>query len=546
MTGPEKRVLSGYHAIAGAKITDDDFRKESTKECTNFNMPELIHNLELILEMCEQEIISIDKNQKVASDRKVALRQESENLERIVRLEKDHIDTLNTALDLVSALTSPKEPLSLDQATRIFITIRTEYPTEYEEFGLVDLVPGVIAPLLQKELQSWDPLQDPSFAVQRVQNIKDSIIDDNNSRSDNLFGPYSSLIWFGIIPNIRIAITKWDPRNHHDLLNLLDIWAPLFPSHILDNVLEKMILVQIIKGVELWDPTTDRLPVHFWITPWHNLLGDKMKENVYKTIMNKLSAALVSWSPSDRSARLMIQPWCGIFGNDDFKSFLLKNIIPKLQMTLSELIINPLQQDLDYFNQVWEWNEIISVVCGDGVMAQMLNKFFFPKWIQTLVIWLNQSPNLEQVSRWYSGWKGRFSEAMLQQNVVKENFRRALELMQRSISAGGGIPISIPTPTPIIEPPSIASVTPLSGDLHMGSTPQLEFKELVSQKCAERGIIFALMPGRREHGKQVYRAGKLFCYIDRNVLMLSDGSFKNWIPVSIPSLLERAVTGEFQ
>lgn len=192
---------------------------------------------------------------------------------------------------------------------------------------------------------------------------------------------------------------------------------------------------------------------------------------------------------------------------------------------------------MDQFNQVWEWHELISTTA----MTQMLVKYFFPKWMQTLVIWLNQNPNLEQVSRWYLGWKNQFTEGILQQNTVKEHFRRALELMQRS--TGAVLPSNIQIPTPIMEP--VAPPPPSLMDMQIASAPQLEFKELVSQKCAERGIIFAPMPGRRELGKQVYRVGKLFCYIDRTVVMLSDGSFTNWIPVSIPSLLERSVTGAF-
>lgn len=220
MTGPEKRILSGYHAI-GVKTIDDDIRNGPAKECTNFNMPELTHNLDLILEVCEQEIISIDKNQKIASDRKLALHQERENLEKIVKLENNHIKTLESTLDLVSLLTSPEESITLDQAMDIFNKIRTEFAAEYEEFGLVDLMPGVIAPLLSKELSNWNPLYDPSLAVQRIQNIKNSIVDERGMKGDNIFDPYSSLIWFGVVPNIRKAINNWDPRNHHDLLNLL-------------------------------------------------------------------------------------------------------------------------------------------------------------------------------------------------------------------------------------------------------------------------------------------------------------------------------------
>lgn len=143
-----------------------------------------------------------------------------------------------------------------------------------------------------------------------------------------------------------------------------------------------------------------------------------------------------------------------------------------------------------------------------------------------------------------------------------ENFRRALELMHRST----GLPVDQqqPVPTPV-QPPALM-------DLQIAPPQQLEFKELVSQKCSERNILFAPMPGRRESGKQVglrikhffllllllsvwqfwliflffvqvYRVGKIFCYIDRSVVMISDGSFNNWTPVSLQTLLERAISG---
>lgn len=52
-------------------------------------------------------------------------------------------------------------------------------------------------------------------------------------------------------------------------------------------------------------------------------------------------------------------------------------------------------------------------------MSQLLETFFFPKWIQTLVIWLNQTSNLDQVSRWYSGWKNLLTADILHQPNVQ-------------------------------------------------------------------------------------------------------------------------------
>lgn len=192
-------------------------------------------------------------------------------------------------------------------------------------------------------------------------------------------------------------------------------------------------------------------------------------------------------------------------------------------------------------------------------MCSLLERHFFPKWLQTLVIWLNQAPNLDQVSRWYTGWKAQLSADLLDMPAVKEQFNRALGLMQRTLGAGDAPPMMAPSnPMPIPmhhpprghapPPPPMMSMPPMMVD-HMQQLvvvpppPQLDFRELVSQKCAERGIMFVPMPGRREQGKQVYRVGKLFCFIERAVIMLSDGSLSNWAPVSLQTMLDRSCLG---
>lgn len=71
-----------------------------------------------------------------------------------------------------------------------------------------------------------------------------------------------------------------------------------------------------------------------------------MEERVYTIIRNKLGNALIAWMPQDRSARAMIEPLVCVFPDVDMECFLMKNIVPKLQITLNEMIINPLQQDL--------------------------------------------------------------------------------------------------------------------------------------------------------------------------------------------------------
>lgn len=54
MTGPEQRVLSGYHAISGVKKPIDQWELRKDKKFSNFDLPELLHNLNLLVEIAEQ------------------------------------------------------------------------------------------------------------------------------------------------------------------------------------------------------------------------------------------------------------------------------------------------------------------------------------------------------------------------------------------------------------------------------------------------------------------------------------------------------------
>jgi hypothetical protein len=68
-------------------------------------------------------------------------------------------------------------------------------------------------------------------------------------------------------------------------------------------------------------------------------------------IRQKLSRALGGWHPSDRSARLVLLPWVGVFPRGDMDAFLVKHIVPKLTAAMHELVVNPHQQHLG------EWEE---------------------------------------------------------------------------------------------------------------------------------------------------------------------------------------------
>lgn len=57
-----------------------------------------------------------------------------------------------------------------------------------------------------------------------------------------------------------------------------------------------------------------------------------------------------------------------------------------------------------------------------GNLTLILDKFFFPRWLQTLAVWLNHNPDYAQVTEWYSGWKRMLSEQLLAQPTIKGKY----------------------------------------------------------------------------------------------------------------------------
>ena len=72
-------------------------------------------------------------------------------------------------------------------------------------------------------------------------------------------------------------------------------------------------------------------------------------------------------------------------------------------------------QVLDQWNWVMDWEELISPVH----LVSILDKIFFPKWLQVLVTWLNHAPNYEEVTKWYLGWKMIMPEKLVGHAVVR-------------------------------------------------------------------------------------------------------------------------------
>ncbi|EEC15386.1 tuftelin interacting protein, putative [Ixodes scapularis] len=104
MTGPEQRVLSGYHELHQQHSRPDD-REEAPKQQarigSGFSVPELTNNLELLVDLTERRIVHNDRETRHEEDRSVNLRHEVERLDDLVAQEREQEQRLQRVADIV-------------------------------------------------------------------------------------------------------------------------------------------------------------------------------------------------------------------------------------------------------------------------------------------------------------------------------------------------------------------------------------------------------------------------------------------------------------
>ena len=92
-----------------------------------------------------------------------------------------------------------------------------------------------------------------------------------------------------------------------------------------------------------------------------------------------------------------------------------------------------------------------------------------------------------------------------------DQFTRALDLMNRSLAAGGQVDLAPPPPvlTPII-------AAPLPPVMVEPIVPQ-GFRELVEYRCSQLGILCIPLVNRFQAGRPIFRVGNVLAYFDRQV-----------------------------
>uniref|UniRef100_A0A8R1HS39 Septin and tuftelin-interacting protein 1 homolog n=1 Tax=Caenorhabditis japonica TaxID=281687 RepID=A0A8R1HS39_CAEJA len=547
MTGKQQKIYSGYDSFS--MKTRSEYDNVDEEERSVFDVPELVHNLNLLVDLTEESIRRSNQQLLGLKDQTTALEYDLEQSQKTFVDEEKEVQHMKDVYELIDGFSSNRSP-TMEECQNLFRRIRTEYPHEYQLHSLESVAIPIVLPLILRHFATWKPLESKDYGTDLITEWREILEADKGGKAifgqnrnnfggknetDDQIPAYDRLIWEGVLPTIRRACLAWDPRSQmHEMIEMVEQWIPILPKWIKENILEQLIVPKISERVDQWDPMTDVIPIHEWLVPWNFLLGDRMKA-VMPPIRQKLAKALKLWDPADRSALATLRPWQNVWSAGTFSAFIGQNVVPKLGNMLNTFQLDP-NQNPEYpeWDTVMEWLELTH----PDAIANIVTKYFFTRFHEALCSWLD-SPvaNINEVKSWYGAWKNRIPAAILAFPTINENLRRAMISIGRSLQGEKVSNIRQAPPTQMAPPPQ-PNIVPLVP--HGNTNQQLSLKDVIEITANRNGFTYHPQKDRFKDGRQVFWFGAVSIYLDAGMVYVMDPVEFVWRPTGLDELTRMA------
>ncbi len=542
MRGPQARVVTNMEHLNMQQ------EEEGHAAAGGPPMPELQHNLQLLVDLTEADIRKLDARLQHEQDTATILAKDKQRLETEVERQADALQRLAEVQEEVARWQVAGAQAALPELQSAYSSLKQRCPEEYVLYGLTALALAQALPRLAALMHGWSPLAAPSQGLEEFSAWRPLLQSDaqrsavlSTAATNVEADPFALLSLEVLLPPLRSAVlNQWQPRDPEPLLSLVELWAPVLPPVVLHHLLDSSVMPKIRAAVDSWEPRKETVPIHAWIHPWLPHLGQQL-EQVYPTIRHRLGAALAAWHPSDSSALVLLSPWRRVFEPAEWDALLARSIMPKLAFALQELVINPAAQQLEPFQWVMAWHGALA----PRQLVALLEQGFFPKWHQVLHHWLQHKPNYDEVTRWYLGWKSLFPQDLLDSERVRTQFNYALDLMNSAVDGAPLPPYQPPLAAaapPLSSaaygvPPAAATQAPPPSAAYSSAAADLTMKDLVQRFAEEHGVDF-LPKGRFVDGQPVYSFGGVSVLLDSVQGAIRAQIRDRWAPVSLERLLQ--------
>ncbi|KAI3805773.1 hypothetical protein L1987_21659 [Smallanthus sonchifolius] len=494
MRGPQVRVLT----------TLENLNAEERSLEEDMPMPELQHNVRLVLDYAELDIQKIDQDLRNERETVVTLQKEKEELINDANRRKEQLDSMEEIVTVVEQLCHDGQTgtLTLDSLAKSFKNLQKWFPDEYKVASISTIACSFALPLLLREFQGWDPLKDPENHLTVISVWKDLLQGD-----EIFYSLYTQLFMEVVFPAVRISSTNtWQAHDPEPLLKFLESWEKLMPHQALQTILDNIVMPKLSAAVSSWDPVREHIAIHKWVRPWLPLLGQKL-DTFYPVIRNRLESVLHVWHPSDVSAFTILSPWKPVFDPVSWEHIMVRSIIPKLLVVMNEFQVNPADQKLHQFYWLLTWAGVMPVHRILRIMD-----VFFDKWQEVLYQWLHSKPNFQEVTNWFLGWRDLIPPELSSNEHIRARLYAGLDMMNR---AAEGLDVVQPGVSENVsylkarEPRQFQAAVKIQQVDDVGGGVDLSLKEVVEFHAQQNNLLFKPKPGRMQDGHQVYGFGNI-------------------------------------
>ena len=501
-------------------------------------LPELQHNLKLVVDLAESDITKLDGKIRSEKDTLEILRREKVRLNKQADLHDELAERTQSALKLVEeadALSKKcRDRAEFDALTKSWVEIVKQFPKEYYSHRLYRLALAHATPYVRATFKDWDPTIDPTRGLDELKPWKqllspDFIPDEFKGLFDE--DAFDVLMREPILSRLRPFISsKWDPTKPSEIMGFIEPWSDTLPEALYLELTHALVLPRLQRRVNEWEPTKERVSLHAWFHPWLPLLHKNLKD-LYPTIRQKFTIALTEWEASDSSALTLLKPWAKVFEAKDWSSLMRRCITPKLEDSLAMLRIDPSNQSLEPLKNALAWEEML----GPSAFMTLLEQHFFRKWHAALHKWLTTPKvDLDEVAQWYTGWKSVFSDELLSHERMRVQLNLALNMMNQAASGEGVVMPSVAAPQPSAPVRDEPKAHPMDEST-------MTLKDMIEQFANAHELEFVPnASGRRHDGLTVYTFGGVNVVVDTARESIRASIAGKWVPVSLEQLLEQA------
>ncbi|OXH30890.1 tuftelin-interacting protein 11 [Cryptococcus neoformans] len=557
-----------------------------TPSSDSTRLPELRHNLHLIVEAAKQDVSGlVREGKKVNERRRWALREEEISRAKAeeASIKISRLKEIQEIVDTISHITTQQTTSSTPSLAPLFSSFELllhKFREEYQSLKLDDVIVGAIGQILRNAFTEWRPFDVSSNVLlsslktwRRAYNLPEIIDNDTtvatlsleekvatvnkiDTGGERVMTAWESLIWHLWVPKVRSAINnEWDPLSPNDAVHLVESWEPILPLFVKDNILDQLVLPKVKVAIEQWDPKRnkrERRPKSLAsiVFPWLPLLGERVDE-VMDLAKRRIRHVMRSWVVKDGVPEELSRWRKDVYSSNEWDKLIIQFVLPKLGVCLREdFTINPRKQDMVPLQDwVLPWHTLIR----QSMFSHLLEVEFFPKWLDVLYIWLIQpSYKANEVATWYQWWSERFPEEVRDMPGVKQGFESGLNLMQEAMDLGPDAPAKLHKPK--FEPRSTKKVlqTSTTPKLRMPEPPgiiptNITFRSIAEDYAAQHDLIF--LPMGRSHdrtGKPLFKVcrnvdgrGGVTVYIGEHAVYakMDDGEFR---AISLEDMVKKA------